>query len=460
VGDSPLPGRAAEVEPEREQLLQALACAALMRRQMNQPVVAGEQDALLAAREQAPAAVQDLLEHRAAVGHRAADDAQHLGGRGLLLERLGELGRALLDLALEAGIRIAQLPAHAVELLRQTLELVARAHLDVAVEVAGTDACGTLLQRTQGPHQGPRQEEARRDGDQERGQEDQRGAQQGVVERHEGLGAWRFDEHGPAQGRDRGVGREDLLALDVERPGARLRVRTGDRGNLREPAQVRLLQDQADVGMRDQRTRGVDDIGEPGGAHLDARDHVPHELEVDLGGGHAAVACRPGDRHVRLGALAEVDRAVVDAARRRVEEPGLAGYIGPGADRVHCQPRDAQLLATARVDPRDLGDRRHLAQELQVLDATFLSRVVADGGARQRCPAELVCDVEDVLLDAGRRALGLLDLQGDQVGLGLAPREVDADPAARDQHAADQRHDQQRVLGKEPPATRHSRPRR
>ena len=40
----------------------------------------------------------------------------------------------------------------------------------------------------------------------------------------------------------------------------------------------------------------------------------------------------------------------------------------------------------------------------------------------------------------------LLDLQGDQVRLGLAPGEVDADRAAGDQHAADQRDDQQRVL--------------
>ena len=39
-------------------------------------------------REQAVAALDDLLEHRRGVGHRVADDVQHLGGRRLLLQRL------------------------------------------------------------------------------------------------------------------------------------------------------------------------------------------------------------------------------------------------------------------------------------------------------------------------------------------------------------------------------------
>ena len=40
------------------------------------------------AAEQAPAALDDRVEHRLRVGDRAADDAQDLGGRGLPLERL------------------------------------------------------------------------------------------------------------------------------------------------------------------------------------------------------------------------------------------------------------------------------------------------------------------------------------------------------------------------------------
>jgi hypothetical protein len=39
-------------------------------------------------RRTAAAAVEDLVEHRRGVGDRAADHLQHLGGRGLLLERL------------------------------------------------------------------------------------------------------------------------------------------------------------------------------------------------------------------------------------------------------------------------------------------------------------------------------------------------------------------------------------
>ena len=54
--------------------------------------VVGEVDAERGRREQPLAAVEDLVEHRLGVGDRAADDLQHLGGRGLLLERLLRLG--------------------------------------------------------------------------------------------------------------------------------------------------------------------------------------------------------------------------------------------------------------------------------------------------------------------------------------------------------------------------------
>ena len=92
-----------------------------------------------------------------------------------MLERLGELGGALLDLALEAGVRLAQLRAHAVELLGEPFELVAGAHLDVAVEVALADLRGAFLQRAQRPHERAGKEEARRHRDQESDDEDQRG---------------------------------------------------------------------------------------------------------------------------------------------------------------------------------------------------------------------------------------------------------------------------------------------
>ena len=73
---------------DREELLETLAGAAVVGAEMQPAVLADQEHALLVAREQALAALQDLLEHRPAVGDRAADHAQHLGGRGLLLERL------------------------------------------------------------------------------------------------------------------------------------------------------------------------------------------------------------------------------------------------------------------------------------------------------------------------------------------------------------------------------------
>ena len=97
------------------------------------------------------------------VGRRARDDAQDLGGRRLLLERLGEVPRARLHLLLEVGVGLLQPRRHAVELLGEGLELVARAHLDALAEVARAHALGARLEGADGRDHPPREEQARHD---------------------------------------------------------------------------------------------------------------------------------------------------------------------------------------------------------------------------------------------------------------------------------------------------------
>ena len=66
--------------------------------------------------------------------------------------------------------------------------------------------------------------------------------------------------------------------------------------------------------MRDQPAVAVDHIGVAVLADLDLRDHVPDQLEIDLGDADAGLAPRAGERerHVGLGFAAEIDRAVID----------------------------------------------------------------------------------------------------------------------------------------------------
>ena len=92
--------------------------------------------------------------------------------------------------------------------------------------------------------------------------------------------------------------------------------------------------------MRDQPALRVDDIGMAALADLDLRDHVPDQLEIDLGDAHAGVAPRAGNgqRHVRLGFPAEIDRSVIDLARHRFRELGIIGKVGAAGDYVHGQP--------------------------------------------------------------------------------------------------------------------------
>ena len=89
--------------------------------------------------------------------------------------------------------------------------------------------------------------------------------------------------------------------------------------------------------MRDQAALAVDHVGIAGAAHLDGRDDVPDQLQVHLREGHAGIAARmgDGDREVRLGFLAEVDRAEPDPVRLCLPEARFRGMIGSAPEDVH-----------------------------------------------------------------------------------------------------------------------------
>ena len=92
--------------------------------------------------------------------------------------------------------------------------------------------------------------------------------------------------------------------------------------------------------MRDQPALRVDDVGVAALADLDLGDHVPNQLEIDLGDAHASVAPCSGDSqgHIRLGFAAEINRAVVDLASDRFREFRVAGKVGAACDDVHGEP--------------------------------------------------------------------------------------------------------------------------
>ncbi|HEY2978792.1 MAG TPA: hypothetical protein VGJ35_12565, partial [Burkholderiaceae bacterium] len=72
-----------------------------------------------------------------------------------------------------------------------------------------------------------------------------------------------------------------------------------ERCHLRQRLQIGFLEHQADVRVRDQRAGGVDHVSQTALPDLDARDHVPYELQVQVGHRDAAIAPRgPRDRHV------------------------------------------------------------------------------------------------------------------------------------------------------------------
>ena len=200
------------------------------------------------------------------------------------------------------------------------------------------------------------------------------------------------------------------------------------------------------------RPRRVDDEGLALLADLDLRDDVPDELQVHLGDADAGVAARAGhgERHVGLGLAAEIDRAVVDLLRHGFGELGVLGIIGADADRVHGEPRHPQLLLAAGVELGELGDRRHLAQQAQRVEAALLQR--ARGPRQLRGPADLALDVLDELADLGGGGLGLLALDAGQRLLVLLVGKPDLEQAVGQERHADHGDEQRDVFPEQPAA--------
>jgi len=169
---------------------------------------------------------------------------------------------------------------------------------------------------------------------------------------------------------------------------------------LGQPRKIGLSEHQSDVGVGDEVPGAVEHISLASVADLDALDHIPDELEIDIGHSHhtrlAARAHR--DCHVWLAFFPEIHRPVPDLARLRVEEGRILRAVLGGAGDVHPQARHRQQFFARSVELRHVGHCRYLAQQLEKLYPAQLDATRAQ--LRQRREAKLLLDLANELLDS------------------------------------------------------------
>ena len=158
---------------------------------------------------------QHALEYRLQFAGRAADDLQHFGRRGLLLEGFAQLGRPLLYLLLQIRIGFLQPRAHVVELVGETFQFIAGLDGNTLLEIAAADARSAGAQSPDRHDHAPRQKHSGEHREDQSAQEDHSEALQGLVERRVGFLDRKLHKHGPAERRDRRGRGQDLLALDI-----------------------------------------------------------------------------------------------------------------------------------------------------------------------------------------------------------------------------------------------------
>ena len=186
-----------------------------------------------------PCALDQGFQDKLQIKRRAADDLEDLAGGGLLLEGLGELPGARLDLLLEVGVRLLKLDGCPIELLGQRLQLITGLHLDAMAEIAGADASRPIPEHADGRGHAPGQDHAGRDRQRQAEDEEQTAPDNLALERRERLPQRLFGEDEPSERSDLGEGDEDLIALEIpgHRGGSAVARRLGSLG-AREADQI------------------------------------------------------------------------------------------------------------------------------------------------------------------------------------------------------------------------------
>jgi len=146
------------------------------------------------------------------------------------------------------------------------------------------------------------------------GKSSRNGTQHRAVQGRIGLAGRLFDEHCPPQAGNGRIRRQDLLASQVRLGHERPRRTVQCHLDLLEVLEVALLENQAEVMMRDQVSLSRDHISIAGLAYGDPRDDLTDVGETHLGAQAADDIAGEGlDRHsqahIRLGLRPEVHRA-------------------------------------------------------------------------------------------------------------------------------------------------------
>ena len=247
--------------------------------------------------------------------------------RCLLLQRGGQFQCSLLDLLLQLCIRLLKLAGHVIELACQGLEFVATTNDDRFVQLSSGKLLCPALYGLDRMHHAPRHIKACQHGKGQPRNKQQAGSLQRRIQGRKGFNERLLHQHCPAQRRDAHIGGEHFLALRASRNRNRrpaVFVDAPGRTNLWQFGEVLLLQDIADVRMRDQSPAAVHHIGKAFLADADAGDHVPDELQVDLGQSNGTPAAANRDGHVRLAPVTKVHGAEIRFTRLGLQKLGAS----------------------------------------------------------------------------------------------------------------------------------------
>ena len=142
--------------------------------------------------------------------------------------------------------------------------------------------------------------------------------------------------------------------------------------------------------------------------------------------------------------MPEINRAEIDLAGDSLRKHRVFRIVDLASDDVHGKPRHPQLFMTGGIELGKLGDRRHLTQKPQSIEAPLLER--ARQPRQLGGPTDLSLNLVNELADLGCGGLGLFVLNAEQRGLIFLIGEPDLKHPVGDKRDKDHRKKQSDVF--------------
>src|SRR5215468_7767883 len=218
------------------------------------------------------------------------------------------------------------------------------------------------------------------------------------------------------------------------------------------------LQDYTDIRVGDDVSRPCHDVSVAGLAHVNVPHDVPDVVEIhfgleDTGDTSRELLNRHGHRQVWLRAANKIDRAKKSGALSCLQKGRGFGIVRLFVRENRPKPGNVELRYPVTVNRCGLANCRSDVEKLHQFEFVCLRESLFSNLLAEACRFHLSFDGQNVLRYLRERCVGGFALQRSDVLPGLIGTKINFRKTTQDHPAADQSHENEKVIAHQPAST-------